>query len=146
LRWADELRTARVLAEAPSERLARVGMSYGADGIVTSELSDALVAAAGEGAIWLVAPSPAAARAALPRLRPGRDVLLADAPAELAPIAGGVTLGAVARAGEPLPRAAVILLEVPAGGAAEFAELEVPEGASLALRGEGAIEALASAP
>ncbi|HEY8431302.1 MAG TPA: PEP-utilizing enzyme, partial [Sandaracinaceae bacterium] len=148
LRWADELRGARVLAEAPSERLARVGMSFGADGIVTDELSDALFAAAGEGALWLVAASPEAARAAIPRLRPGRDVLLTRAPDELAPNANGVTLGALARAGEgALPRAAVILLDVPdAGAAAAVAEAEVPEGALLALRGEGAIDALAKVP
>lgn len=101
LAWADAIRGAKVMAEAPSERLARVGVSFGADGILAGEGADAeaIVRAAGPLPVWMMAASEDDARAALALLRPGVDVLVTDAWRAVSTDAAarGVRLGAVIR-------------------------------------------------
>lgn len=142
LEWADELRAARVLAEASSARLARVGASFGADGILTSEISAEMIEAAGEGAVWMIAESAEAARAALALLRPGRDVLVTSP--GVVDRAAGVALGArLDPASGAIPDAEVLLVDVPdAESVDRLASLPIPEDRVVAFRGDGAMAAL----
>jgi pyruvate,orthophosphate dikinase len=80
LAWADEAREVEVWAEVTSERLARVGRSFGADGIFVSRAPEgpaALVSAAADVPL-LLAVSPDGLDDALAALRPGTDGVVVD--------------------------------------------------------------------
>lgn len=146
LGWADAIRSAKVLAVAGSARLARVGVSFGADGVLAgeSESAEAVVEAAGALPVWLVANGEDTARRALPALRPGVDVLVTDAWAALREEARsrGVRLGAVAS--EQGPELDALVLDVPdVTAAARITALSLPENAEILLRGEAAVSPVA---
>jgi hypothetical protein len=148
LEWADELRQVEVLAEASSERLAQVGMSFGADGVLASGVDAARVRAiVDQGALWL-STSGLDARAAADALEPGRDVLLldaADTAGHDAARARGVAVGRVVRPGEELPSEAdAWLVSLPDAGAVEWLrQVRIPPEVRLAIRGDGALGAAA---
>lgn len=79
LAWADEARRVEVWAEATSERLARVGRSFGADGVAVTRPSPTPVAAlreaVGDGRLLLAAEGDALERA-LGSLRAGDRILV----------------------------------------------------------------------
>lgn len=144
LAWADELRTVEVLAEVSSPRLAQVGMSFGADGLLASGVTaETMRAAAGEGAVWLVV-SPEAATGAL---QPGRDVVVLepyDVGARALAAARGLAVGAVVRDEEPPEGLDAWVVDLPDPAAvARLARREIPSGVRLALRGEAAMGAAA---
>ena len=150
LAWADELRHARVLAAADGERLARVGMRFGADGVLgTGVAADELLGAAGAGPLWLVVESEDEARAALARLRPGQDILIAEPTPGLRDESArrGVTLGVRVPLEGALPEADAYLVEVPDRSALSWVDaLALPDGAPVAIAGDAAAEALSARP
>lgn len=142
LSWADSIRRPKVLAESASARLAQVGVSFGADGIVASGdvNPEAMVEAAGALPVWFVANGEVAARRALAVLRPNLDVLVTDAWASLRSDASerGVRLGARVSA-EP-PTLDALVLDVPdASAVTRAATLSLTPNTELVLRGEAAM-------
>lgn len=144
LAWADSIRRAKVLAEAGSPRLAQVGVSFGADGVLAAEGTDAarMVAAAGTSPVWLVADGEPEARAALAALRPGTDVLVTAAwrALEADAKARGITLGTVISVEvvpDEVPELDALLVDVPDASAIDRLR-GLPSRAAVLLRGEGA--------
>jgi pyruvate,orthophosphate dikinase len=140
LRWADSQRTVRVLAAATSERLARDGLSFGADGLYASGVAvEALRAIAGDRPLWWRASRDEVA-AALEHLVPGRDVVVCpDADQALLAAAAGRGLDvAVETSVEGITTTSgPWVVEVREMGALrELESLEVMGGPSLVLRGE----------
>ncbi len=140
LAWADELRSVRVFAEATSERLARVGMSFGADGVLAVGVRAAdLRAAVGDGAIWCL-PSGALADPT-EGLVAGRDVLVLDGEdGVLRETARAAGLAVAAAVGPGLPLPADVdgwLVDLEDDEAIEWLRaLDVPAGVRVMVRGE----------
>ena len=146
LAWADSIRRAKVLADAGSPRLAQVGVSFGADGVLAAAGADvqAMVAAAGTLPVWLVATGEPEARAALAGLRPGLDVLVTGAWRALQSDAAarGVTLGAAVSIDADVPELDALVIDVPDASAVDrLRGLALPARARVVLRGEAATRA-----
>ena len=143
LAWADEARDVEVWAEATSERLARVGRSFGADGIFVSRAPEgpaAFVAAAAEVPL-LLAVTPDGLDAALAALRPGKDgvvVNLEDLEATRARahgIAVWVAIGPSQLAHPPNADGLVVELDGLDSGSS-IPEIDLPATVGLLLRGD----------
>ena len=90
LRWADERRQAQVFAESRNPRAARVGMSFGADGVLVPLAHDGSTKdfrrAVGDHAPIVWAVDAESAPLAAKDLRPGQDILLVEADHEVGSI------------------------------------------------------------
>lgn len=153
LAWADAARSIEVWAEATSERLARVGRSFGADGVAvtrqTPETIDALLEAVGDARLLITATDEELASVAV-KLRPGDRILVRPEHAKAAREAVGdrgveVYAEVTVDQPEPPPEADGALLTV--DDEAAIAKLDEAPGAAggLMLRGDEALAETATA-